>query len=192
MCVYICMYTLRSISIWKQDTYCIKMKRKHQHNSSHFPTEKCQMLHVVKLWATHWVEHCLSPREQCFLLEPGPSAPLAPALCSRTVGRVLVRSLTRPQQILVGWSRAGLNFNHQNAFTVLPWKIMYHCRAGKGCFRLYLVLIPPSLLLISSNTTLLHCGSASRWDTCSSSSFPAAGRTALESITSGSENRTSI
>lgn len=146
VCIYI--YIHLEININMETRHYIKMRRKHQRNSSYFPTGKCQILYVVKLWAIYWVgydgvEHCLSPREQWFLLEPGPSAPPTLAFCSRTMGRGLVRSLTQPQQTLVGWSRAGLNFNYSNAFTVLPCKIMYHCRAGKRCFRLYFVLIPP-------------------------------------------------
>lgn len=54
-CAYICMYTLRAMLMWKQDSYCIKMRRKHQHNSSHFPTDKCKAFYAIKLQATYWV-----------------------------------------------------------------------------------------------------------------------------------------
>lgn len=87
MCVWIYMYVHPEININMETRhFCIKMRSKHQHNSSclFFLTEKCQMLRVVKLWATWWVgfgwiECCLSSREPCFVLEPGPSAPLASA-----------------------------------------------------------------------------------------------------------------
>lgn len=145
MCVCIYMYVHPEININVETRhFCIKMRRKHQHNSScFFLTEKCQVLHVVKLWATWWVgfgwvERCLSSTELCFLLEPGPST------CSHlplkwTMGSRFVGSLAWLQRIWVGWPRAGLNFNYWNAFTALHGKVTSQCRMGLDC-TLYLCL----------------------------------------------------
>lgn len=87
---YICMYTLRSL-IWKQDTCCIKMRRKHQRNSSCFPSENRQ-IYVVKLWATYWVGYELSTAwAQGAAFPPGMgalgTAPTCPVLLGRGSGR---------------------------------------------------------------------------------------------------------
>lgn len=131
--------------MWKQDTFGTKMRKKHQHNSSHFPTGKCQMLYVVKLWATWswvWLSWAL-PKPKGTMFPPW-TRTLSTTLTARVLKdhvKGLGESPAWPPQILVVSSRAGLSFDYWHSSSL---ENAYYCRARKECFRLYFVPIPPS------------------------------------------------
>lgn len=126
---YICMYTLRSF-IWKQDTCCIKMRREHQHNSSCYPSENCQ-IYFVKYghqnelgvsWALPEPKNSISSWDQ------GPGQGLR--LISPSPSKFWLEQVKH---------------EYWNTFRVLPWKILY--RDALGC----VLCTFPFLLLVSGN-----------------------------------------
>lgn len=128
---YICMYTLRSF-IWKQDTCCIKMRREHQHNSSCYPSENCQ-IYFVKYghqnelgvsWALPEPKNSISSWDQ------GPGQGLR--LISPSPSKFWLEQVKH---------------EYWNTFRVLPWKILYQGRDALGC----VLCTFPFLLLVSGN-----------------------------------------
>lgn len=190
--VYICMYTLRSILMWKQDISVSKWEANINiilHAFFFFLTEKCQMLHVVKLWATWWVgfgwvERCLSSTEPCFLLKPGPSTPLAPAF-EMDHGQQ-ARGVSCLASAYLGWlAQSRFKLQLLKCIHSLSWESNIPVQDG---FRLYFILMPPSSIAHFKWHQLSALLQSQAWHPCPSSSFPeGTGTSWEETLSSGSE-----